>query len=266
MDFLLSAEAQSKMAQDLHHALMTGMGREPPSESVTFTMDDAYMIRRALVDLLIADGGMPKGHKIGFTSEAMQKMYGMSGPDFGQLLDNMFVPEGEPVSVSKLSNVRAEPEIAFVMKTGLRGPNVTIEDVLAATDYVCTSVEVIDSRVGAMRAKAVDSIADNAGAGRVVLSGNKFDPKDLDFSQIEATLDVDGERQNAMANDIMGHPAAAVAWLANRLTEIKGLGGEIEAGDVIMSGSPVRSAAVAPGSVLTTDFGVLGALRIEFTE
>lgn len=265
MDLLLSNDAHQKMANDLHQALLSGNGTEPPSNTLEFTMDDAYRVRRALVDQLIADGGTPKGHKIGFTSEAMQKMYGMSGPDFGQLLDTMFVPEGAPVEISGLSDTRVEPEIAFVMKSALRGPGVTIQDVLDATEAVCASVEVIDSRVGAMRATAVDSIADNAGAGRVVLSDKRFSPTDVDFGAIAVHLDVDGDTQDAMANDVMGHPAAPVAWLANRLSEIDGLGGEIEPGDVIMSGSPTRSVAVSAGASLRADFGPLGTLAIEFT-
>ncbi len=108
-------------------------------------------MRRKLVDHLIAAGGRPKGHKIGFTSEAMQKMYGMTGPDFGILLDNMFTPESAPVRVSHLSNTRAEPELAFELARPLEG-RVTIEDVLAATARIWAAVEVIDSRVGAMRA------------------------------------------------------------------------------------------------------------------
>lgn len=265
MNFLLSSMQHKEMARDLHQAALSGNGTEPPSNSVSFTMDDAYIIRRFLVDMLIADGGVPKGHKIGFTSQAMQEMYGMSGPDFGQLLDNMFVNEGQPIAISKMSDTRVEPEVAFIMKSALRGPNVTKEDVLAATEYVCASVEVIDSRVGAMRATAVDSIADNAGAGRVVLSERRFAPQDVDFATVKVRLDVDGDIQEAAVNDVMDHPANAVAWLANRLSEIGDLGGQIEAGDVIMSGSPTRSVAVAPGAALDADFGPLGRLVIKFT-
>ena len=153
------------LAERLYRAVHAGVGIDPPSESIEYSFEDAYRIRRKLVDRLIADGGRPRGHKIGFTSEVMQKMYGMSGPDFGILLDRMFVQAGAPVRVSHMSNTRAEPELAFELARSLSGPGVTIQDALDATARVFAAIEVIDSRVGAMRAKANDSLADNAGAG-----------------------------------------------------------------------------------------------------
>jgi hypothetical protein len=93
----LTPEHHRSIAERLHAAIKAGKGIDPPSESIDYGFEDAYRIRRLLVDLQIADGGRPCGHKIGFTSEAMQKMYGMTGPDFGILLDTMFVPAGDGV-------------------------------------------------------------------------------------------------------------------------------------------------------------------------
>ena len=252
------------LARRLHDAIRSGVGIDPPSDSIDFTFEDAYRIRRKLVDYLIVDGGRPRGHKIGFTSVAMQEMYGMSGPDFGQLLDDMFVSHGAPVAVGHLSDTRVEPEIAFEMAQPLEGPGVTIEQVLESTARVWASIEVIDSRVGAMRAKAVDSIADNAGAGKVVLGARPHAPLSFPLDSIEVTLCVDGEWQQGVSGDVMGHPAAAVAWLANRLFELDGLGGRIREGDIIMSGSSTRSVAVRPGSKLEADFGPLGKMEVLF--
>lgn len=265
MNLLLSDEQRRLMAARLHEAKRTGRGIVPPSEELQYTLDDAYLVRRLFVDMMLADGRTAKGHKIGFTSEAMQKMYGMTGPDFGQLLDDVFVAPGEPVPASLLADARVEAEIAFVLAEPLRGPGVTVDDVLAATRHVCAAIEVIDSRVGAMRAKAVDSIADNAGAGRVVLSDLRLDPHDVDLVGTPIEMRVDDEVQRGVSGDVMGNPAAAVAWLANRLASISGLGGHLEAGDVVMSGSAVRSVAVRAGSRLTASFGAFGAIEIDFT-
>lgn len=261
----LSDREHAAMAERIHRALRAGRGIDPPSETVDFTFDDAYRIRRKLVDRLIAEGGRPRGHKIGFTSEAMQKMYGMTGPDFGQLLDNMFVPLGEPVRVSHLSNTRVEPELAFELARPLTGPGVDVAAVLDATARVWAAVEVIDSRVGAMRAKANDSIADNAGAGWVILGAAPLPPKKLPLAEIPISATVDGETLGGMSGDVMGHPAAPVAWLANRLSEIDGLGGCLEAGAIVISGSCTRSMAVGAGSRLHARFGPLGAMDIAFT-
>lgn len=265
MTFELSDEQHLHMAQRLYEAKRSGQGIVPPSEELHYTLDDAYRVRRKFVDLMLADGCSTKGHKIGFTSVVMQQMYGITAPDFGQLLDDVFVPVGEPVPASTLADARVEAEIAFVLKAPLRGPGTTIDDVLAATDVVCAAIEVIDSRVGAMRAKFVDSIADNAGAGKVVLSDLRFEPTAVDLETIPIEMVVDAEVQRGVSGDVMGNPAAAVAWLANRLADIDGLGGQLEAGDVVMSGSAVRSMAVTAGSRLSASFGPFGTIDIEFS-
>ncbi|MFZ4719059.1 MAG: 2-keto-4-pentenoate hydratase [Ilumatobacteraceae bacterium] len=265
MNLLLDDAQRADMARQLYEARRTGHGITPPSELIEFTLDDAYLVRRAFVDLMLADGRTPRGHKIGFTSPAMQQMYGMSGPDFGQLLDDVFIPVGHSVPASALADARVEAEIAFEMARPLEGPGVTIDDVLAATARVRAAIEVIDSRVGAMRAKAVDSIADNAGAGKVVLGEVTLDPRAVDLAAITIEMRVDGDTQVGRSGDVMGHPAAAVAWLADKLHAIDGLGGRINAGDVIMSGSAVRSVAVTAGSRLHASFGPFGTIEIEFT-
>ena len=260
----LSDAEQAQLAERLHQAIRTGKGIEPPSESIDYSFEDAYHIRRKLVDRLLADGGRLKGHKIGFTAPAMQKMYGMSGPDFGILLDWMFVPAGRPVEVSKLSDTRAEPELAFELSRPLVGPSVTIAQALSCCAKVWAAIEVIDSRVGAMRAKANDSLADNAGAGRVVLGRVGLEPSSLALEQVELTMEVDGNQQSALSGEVMGHPAAPLAWLANKLPELGGLGGALKEGDIVITGSPAKSVAVKPGSRLHAGFGPLGTIDIDF--
>lgn len=259
----LTDAQQQALADRLFQAIRKGQGIEPPSKTLDYDFDDAYRVRRKLVDHLIAAGGRPKGHKIGFTSEAMQKMYGMTGPDFGILLDTMFTPEGEPVCVSHLSNTRAEPELGFELARPLEG-RVTIEEVLAATARIWAAVEVIDSRVGAMKAGATDSLADNAGAGWVVLGSKPLTPAELDVTGLTLTMVVDGFAQSAPATDVMDHPAVPLAFLAGKLADLQGLGGHLKAGDIVITGAPVRSVEVKAGSRLHADFGPLGTIDLTF--
>lgn len=260
----LSKAEHKALADRLFRAVREGRGIGPPSKTIDYDFDDAYQVRRMLVDHLIAAGGKPKGHKIGFTSEAMQKMYGMTGPDFGILLDRMFVPANTPVRVSHLSNTRAEPDLAFELSRPLEGPGVTLADVLAATSRIWAAVEVIDSRVGAMKAGANDSLADNAGAGWVILGTIPMTPDQVDFANFTLSMEVDGFAQSAPANDVMGHPGAPLAFLANKLSQINGLGGHLKAGDIVITGAPVRSVEVGAGSRLHADFGPLGTIDLTF--
>lgn len=259
---LTDAQHQA-LADRLFQAVRAGQGIDPPSRTLDYDFDDAYRVRRKLVDHLISAGGRPKGHKIGFTSEAMQKMYGMTGPDFGILLDNMFAPEAQPVRITHMSNTRAEPELAFELARPLEG-RVTVTDVLAATARIWAAVEVIDSRVGAMKAGATDSLADNAGAGWVVLGSRPLMPDELDMTTLTLSMQVDGFAQSAPATDVMGHPAAPLAFLAGKLADLQGLGGHLKAGDIVITGAPVRSVEVKAGSRLHADFGPLGTIDLTF--
>lgn len=261
---LLSDEMHATLAQRIDTARRTGQGIDPPSDTYTFNFADAYRIRRRVVDLLIADGAQPRGHKIGFTSPAMQQLYGMSGPDFGILTDRMFLRADQPIPVSRLCNTRAEPELAFELARPLHGPGVTIADALAATARIWAAIEVIDSRVGALRAKANDSLADNAGAGWVILGSHGMAPHDIPLHDLQLTMTVDGEYLSGHAHDVLGHPAAPLAWLANKLPELHGLGGSLQAGDIVITGAPTRSVAVQAGSRLQATFGVLGSIALTF--
>ena len=259
----LTGAQHQALADRLYQAVRDGQGIEPPSKTLDYDFDDAYRVRRKMVDHLIDAGGKPKGHKIGFTSEAMQKMYGMTGPDFGILLDTMFAPENAPVRVSHLSNTRAEPELAFELSRPLEG-KVTIAEVLAATARIWAAVEVIDSRVGAMAAGATDSLADNAGAGWVILGSKPLTPAELDVTALTLSMEIDGLKQSAPATDVMGHPAAPLAFLAGKLEDLQGLGGHLKAGDIVITGAPVRSVEVKAGSKLHADFGPLGTIDLSF--
>lgn len=261
---LLTPQEQESLAARLLQAADLGEGIDPPSDTIEYTFADAYQVRRLLVDKHLARGARAVGHKIGFTAKAMQEMYGMTGPDFGQLLDFMVAPGDRPVEIGRLSDTRVEPELAFILAQPLQGPGIGIEEVLAATEHIVAAIEIIDSRVGAVRARAVDSIADNAGAGLFVLGSTPIAPRALDLATIAISMTVDGQHLAGLSGDVMDHPANAVAWLANKLVEIQGIGGSLEAGDIVLSGSVTRSVEVRPGSALRADFGPFGTIELGF--
>lgn len=260
----LTPAQHTSLAAQIYQAQQAGKSIQPPSWSIEYDFDDAYQIRRIFVDLQIAAGAQTKGHKLGFTSLAMQQLYGMTGPDFGILLDTMFCRADQPVRVRHLSDVRVEPEIAFELGRSLTGPGVTIQDVLDATIRVWPAIEVIDSRVGGLQARANDSLADNAGAGLIILGTTSLAPSQIDWKALKIAMNVDGFNQFVSANDVMGHPAAPLAFLANKLSEINGLGGALNAGDIVITGSPMQSVPIMVGSHLQAHFGVLKGIELTF--
>lgn len=260
----LDAAGHRALADRILEAMRTGVGIEPPRLSLPLELEDSYAVQRVVIDELLAAGDRVSGFKIGFTSRAMQEMYGVDEPDFGRLLASMDVPPGGTIVTDGLVDPRIEPEVAFVLSHDLRGPGVDVEAVLAATATVHASFEVIDSRVGSERAKGVDSIADNAGAGRVVLAAEGFDPRGVDLAALAITMDAAGEHHEGLGEAAFGHPAASVAWLANKLAEVGEVGGTLDAGHVVLSGSVTRSVAMAAGQTARGSFGALGELEVHF--
>ena len=237
-------------------------------EHPSATMDDAYAVQAAFVARKIAAGRVVKGWKIGLTSRAMQQALNIDIPDSGVLLDDMFFASGALIPKGRFIQPRVEAEIAFVMKTGLRGPNVTSVDVIAATDYIQPSLEILDTRIRRVdpasgKARTiVDTIADNAANAGIVLGEVKRSPSAVDMRWIGAIVSRDGlVEETGLGAGVLDDPAAGVAWLANRLALY---GGAIQAGEVILSGSFIRPIEAPAGSSIVADFGPHGQVSIAF--
>jgi len=149
------------------------------------TQEDAYAVQRLWVQAKVSGGAKFIGWKVGLTSEAMQKMFGVTTPDFGKLLDYMRLDEGGLLSLNPLIQARIEPEIAFVLNADIQGPGIDAEDVLAATEAVMPALEIIDSRIADWKIKLADTISDNASCGRIVLSRSRTPPRGIDLSQVQ---------------------------------------------------------------------------------
>lgn len=225
---------------------------------------DAYEIQRLLITARLGDGARLVGHKIGLTSAAMQEQLGVREPDYGQLLSDMFVLEGSSISTSGLCAPRVEPELAFILGDTLRGPGVTVAHVLAATEFVVPALEVIDSRIADWSIRLPDTIADNASSARVVLGGRAVRIDTLDPRLVGVVLYLNGEVvQTGACGAVLGNPASAVCWLANKLADF---GEELTAGQVVMPGSCTQAVPVGGGDQVRAEFEGLGHVSVRFEE
>ncbi|MFC3682625.1 2-oxo-hept-4-ene-1,7-dioate hydratase [Hydrogenophaga luteola] len=240
------------------------------------TVEDGYRIGRAWVDLEKAAGKKVIGHKIGLTSRAMQISSQIDEPDYGTLLDDMLytAKAGEvlEIPVKNFIAPRVEVELAFVLKAPLAGPNATIEDVLAATDYITPAIEIIDARIEqfdrhtkVMR-KVYDTISDNAAnAGIVIGAGDpafRADPHSTNRPWCGAILRQNGAvEETGLAAGVQGDPAIGIAWLANKLAP---WGETLQAGEIVLAGSFTRPVAAKAGDLFEADYGPLGCLRFRF--
>ena len=259
-------EEGKAIALALHEAEQHQAPIAPLSETYpSLTSEQAYAIQNEWQKIKSSGGSQsPRlvGHKIGLTSLAMQQLLGVDQPDYGFLLDTMMVQAGSTLARSSFIAPRIEPEIAFWLAEDVQGPGVTAAAVLAATRGVSAALELVDSRIVGWRIKLVDTIADNASSARVIVSEQVIAPDKLDLADEGVTLWRNGEiagKGNGAA--VLGQPAEAVAWLANKLAEFK-VG--LKAGQLILPGAMCAAATVSTGETYHADFTHLGPVTIHF--
>ncbi|WP_037312395.1 2-oxo-hept-4-ene-1,7-dioate hydratase [Ruegeria halocynthiae] len=231
-------------------------------------MDDAYAVQNALYRQKLAEGRRVIGWKIGLTSKAMQYALNIDIPDSGILFDDMVFDHGATVPAGRFIQPRIEAEIAFVMKSPVGGASVSRADIIAATDYVAPSIEILDTRIQRVdpatgKARAVfDTISDNAANAGVVLGQERHAIDAFDLRWVGALTFRNGEiEETGLGAGVLNDPVESVVWLARRMAHY---GQSIEPGQVILSGSFIRPIECPPGSEIAADFGPFGSVGINF--
>jgi 2-oxopent-4-enoate/cis-2-oxohex-4-enoate hydratase len=258
-----SSDLIAALGDELHAALVARATIAPLSgRGHGLTIAEAYRIQERMLSHRIASGTKIIGKKVGATSAAVQNLLKVAQPDFGLLLSDMIYNEGETIPMSRLIQPKAEGEIAFMLKRDLHGPGVTIADVLSATECVMPCFEIVDSRIDDWKIGIVDTVADNASCGVFALGGAARDPRKVDLDLCGMVLEKNGEVAATGAGAAaLGHPASAVAWLANTLGR---LSIPLLAGEVILSGSLATLVPVAAGDHLRVSIGGLGDCSVRF--
>lgn len=251
------------------HLLLDAYTSRHPVEPLTetyqgMTLEDSYEIQLLQIRSRLAAGARIKGHKVGLTSMAMQRQMGVDQPDYGHLLDGMFHLEHQPIPATAYLQPRVEPEIAFVLKRPLSGPGVTVAEAAAAVDFVLPALEVIDSRIRDWRIGLLDTIADNASSGGVVLGSHPTPLDRTDLRLAGCLLHRDGELVATGAGGaVLGSPLTSLVWLANT---VGARGVVLEAGHVILPGSVTAAVPVTPGDSFTATFAGLGSVTAVFAK
>lgn len=225
------------------------------------TVEDAYEIQLMNVKRYVDEGEIISGRKIGLTSKPMQELLGISEPDYGHLYESMNKKDGI-VFMKDVIAPKAEGEIAFVLKEDLAGPDVTVEDVYRATDYVMAAIEIVDSRIKEWKIKLVDTVADNGSSSCYVLSDKKVKLNDVSLPDIEMTVYKNGEIVNSgKGSDVLGNPAISVAWLANKLMKY---GITLKKGELILTGAITSAPSASENDVFNFEFSQLGNVKVTF--
>lgn len=260
-----AATLHQELAGELWEADRTAKPVAPLSDRhPDLAIDDAYAIQTINIDRRVEQGQRMIGRKVGLTSRPMQELLGVAEPDFGVLTDEMVVEDGDLVPMSRLVQPRVEAELAFVMERELAGPGVNTATALAAIAGALPAVEIVDSRVADWRITLVDTVADNASSGLLVLGGRMRRVEDLDLRLLGVVVSRGGALLDTGAGAAaLGNPARCVAWLANKLGSF---GAGLRAGDVVLPGAVHKMVAVRPSDVFRAEFAHLGAVTVRFSD
>jgi 2-oxo-hept-3-ene-1,7-dioate hydratase len=243
---------------DRRHAVIPRITARYPDAVV----EDSYAVQRVWRDRGVQAGRRIAGHKIGLTSKAMQAATGITEPDYGVMFADTVWQNGSTIPFDDFSNVRIEVELAFVLKDALEGPACSLFDVLRATEYVTPALEVLNSHIELEGRTIVDTIADNAAYGGMVLGGTPRRPDEVDLRWIGALLYRNETiEETGLAAGVLNHPAAGVAWLANKLHQH---GDRLEPGEVVLAGSFTRPTWISRGDSVLADYGPLGTITCRF--
>lgn len=226
------------------------------------TVTDAYRIQQEQVRWWTHNGDVVKGHKVGLSAKAVRRQMGVDQPDYGHLMGEMFHLEHEPIPADAFIQPRIEPEIAFVLGRTLSGPGVTIADAVRAVEFVVPALEIVDSRIRDWRISIVDTIADNASSGGVVLGSRPVSLSAVDLRLAGCTLHANGELVATGAGGaVLGSPLNSLVWLANTVGP---LGIDLEPGHVVLPGSMTRVVPVRSGDTVVSQVAGLGTVTAVF--
>ena len=259
----------AQAAEDLYLAEKSGQQIDLLSRQYkSMDMADAYAVQAALVEKKLARGRHIIGWKIGLTSRAMQDALKIDTPDSGVLLDDMAFATGDTVPKGRFIQPRIEAEIAFVMKSDIAGESISRADVIAATDYVAPSLEILDTRVkrmdpitGEIRT-VCDTISDNAANAGIVMGEARHAFEAQDVRWVGAIVQRDNVvEETGLGAGVLNDPVESVVWLARRISQY---GQVIRKGDVVLSGSFIRPVKCHSGAYIDADFGDFGCVQISF--
>lgn len=248
-------------------ALMEAENEKKPitpftSSAEEISVDDAYQIQLRQIHHKVDNGAVIVGKKIGLTSKAMQEMFNVNEPDYGHLLNDMIYQDGDTISLDRYIQPKIEFEIAFVLKKDLKGPGVSMNDVIEATDYIVPALEIIDSRIKDWQIKYEDTVADNGSSAGAIIGKTTARINGLDLAGMSMNVYRNNEfLDSATGAAVMGHPAQAVAWLANALGNY---GISLYAGEIILAGALSKAVVIEDGDTFTAEFDHIGSVSATF--
>lgn len=259
----MKQETQKLLGKQLYQAAKTKKSIPVISHKYqNFTIGEAYQVQSYMVNQYLEDHYHLSGRKVGMTSRAMQEQFDIHEPDYGYLFEELKFGNNSNIDITQFLEPMVEAELAFVLKEDLNKPDITAEDVFSATEYITAALEIIDARTQHFETTIADSIADNASFAAYVTGDTILSPSSVDLSLVGLIAEKNGKQVTTSSGaSVMGNPACAVAWLANKMYA---LGDPLKKGEFILSGSFISAIPVNPGDQIHIKYGHFGEIQILF--
>ncbi len=245
------------LADRLITAVNTGTSMAPFATEIGLSVDAAYDVQDAVLQRHDAP---ITAAKIGLTSKVKQQQVNVSEPLYGWMTQSMLFGTGGRGEFDRswLIQPRAEPEMAFRTGAELAGPEVTAEEVLAATESIMPAIDILDSRFTGYEFTLADVTADNSSAGGYILGEESEIVSDL--SLCGCVLTKNGEViETAAGAAVLDHPAESMAWFVRKLHQ---RGRTLPAGTVVCAGAWTAATPMEPGDVVAAEFDRYGSVEV----
>ncbi|HEY7249066.1 MAG TPA: fumarylacetoacetate hydrolase family protein [Methylomirabilota bacterium] len=225
------------------------------------TLEQAYGLQRQLEQALVGRGDRVVGYKVGFTTAALQERHGLTEPVLGFMLGSGVYGSGDAVPLSRFIAIGVEVEVAFLLKSDLAGPGVTIASALLAVEGAMPSFELIDFRLSGTP-RGPDVVADGVYTNAIVLGRPLTPVTGIDLALEGVVFEQDGQIvATQTAAEVLGNPLVSLAWAANTLGR---MGRGLRAGEVVLTGSISKVLRPTTGQSVRASFTRLGSVACRF--
>ncbi|HEX7215341.1 MAG TPA: fumarylacetoacetate hydrolase family protein [Methylomirabilota bacterium] len=252
----------STLVERLLQGRLGGQASAPLSESTPdLTLDQAYGLQRQLEQALVGRGDRVVGYKVGFTTAALQERHGLTEPVLGFMLGSGVYGSGDAIPLSRFIAIGVEVEVAFLLKSDLAGPGVTIASALLAVEGAIPSFELIDFRLSGTP-RGPDVVADGVYTNAIVLGRPLTPVAGIDLALEGVVFEQDGQIvATQTAAEVLGNPLVSLAWAANTLGR---MGRGLRAGEVVLTGSISKVLRPTAGQSVRASFTRLGSVACRF--